>query len=244
MARFTCTVAIENAHGDPALELTEYDRAADLMAYIHETCLDADDPESQGSVARLAEWAMSAPTGTLMVTSAAGVVATVTAQEPEREGFLLPEPVAREREDDLAQFLWDVAVTAFESPAGDWWRIARARKDGTITPWDEDEDEDGEADFHPWYHKNGKQPAGWAVTVYFFPDGKEDPAYPAKIVTAETFRRAFDRLVIRTPAQLSLHPRYIGQLLGAFFALEAGDIDAELADYLLQIAVCGEVVCS
>lgn len=246
MARFLCTVAIENENGDPALEVTEYGTAASLMAYVHETCLD-DDPEVQGSVARLAEWVMGNPTGTLMVTSEAGPIATVTVQEPERAEFVLPEPTPR-GEDTLASFLWDVAVTAFESPYGEWFRVRRARADGVIDPWDDEDSEDGEDDaapaLLPWYHEDGKKTEGWAATVYFLPDGEADPAYPPKIVSADTLRGAFDRLVTRTPEQLSLHPRYIGQLLGAFFALEAGDIDAELADYLLQIAVCGEVVCS
>lgn len=90
-----------------------------------------------------------------------------------------------------------------------------------------------------------EDPAGWAFVAYMAPDGEPSDDCPPTVVTEATMRAAFDRIALTPPDKLALHRRYVRDALGSYFLLDAGDVmDAELADYVLQIACYGEVLCS
>lgn len=62
-----------------------------------------------------------------------------------------------------------------------------------------------------------------------------------KRVSITTIERAIDRMKQVPASELGVHPSYIGTVLAAWSDPERADIDSELADIVLQIAVFGKV---
>lgn len=89
-----------------------------------------------------------------------------------------------------------------------------------------------------------EDPDGWAFVAYMAPDGEPADDCPPTVVTEATMRAAFDKLALTPPSELALNARYVREALGCYLTLDAGEVDAELADYILQVACYGTVLCS
>jgi hypothetical protein len=142
---------------------------------------------------------------------------------------------------ERAEFLRDVAITAVESGIGYWSSCTHYRwseggcgdldrqlpfPEVRIIPAESPDDFDGEL--------------APGVTGTRFVDEGRDLGLEITL-TAEMLERGL-ALIADPSKDIGLHTSYRQQIVGAAAMNEAGDIDADLADHIVQVAVFGKVI--
>jgi hypothetical protein len=140
---------------------------------------------------------------------------------------------------DRAEFLRDVAITACEGGIGYWSCLTRYKWSATdslddmlpfpevrIIPAENTEDFDGEL--------------APGVTGTRFVDEGRDLGLEITL-TAEMLERGL-ALIADPSKDIDLNKASRQQIVGAAAMNEAGDIDADLADHIVQVAVFGKVI--
>jgi hypothetical protein len=116
------------------------------------------------------------------------------------------------------QFLSDVLITAVEGGVNYWAGVS----------------------YYRWQDKDGNDvPA--SVTVHEMDDETGDYKEPGVPITTKEIGRAIAR-IMDTTDEIKHLPTWVRKdVFGASMDNDAGDIDANIADMIMQIAVLGEV---
>lgn len=118
------------------------------------------------------------------------------------------------RSDERALFLADVVITAVEGGIGYWARTRNYR-------WDEGDDAAGQA---------------YATVEVFDADGA---LADWKLVNADTVAHGIGKI---RDANFKINPDLRALILGADAENDAGNIDADAADVIVQAGLFGEIV--
>lgn len=127
--------------------------------------------------------------------------------------------------DTRKQFLIDVFTTALEGGIGYWSLCYQYH--WTLEP---EGDSLGNPDLDGFY-------AVIEETEEPFIEGE-----PGHRITQDTIVKGLSRIDAGTPDTLHLHASYIGRIIGASRANDAGMLDAADADIVVQVGLFGEVV--